>query len=76
MTANEGNVFIISYVYSMLTRPNKLESHPVLLQIPRSRVVSMGHRNTGSKSGKRSVKSYIRARALIHTESTVLFRFN
>src|ERR1700732_3847941 len=39
-------------------------------------VDSMGHRNTGSKSGKRSLKSYIRARALIHTESTVLFRFN
>jgi hypothetical protein len=36
----------------------------------------MGHRNTDSKSGKRSLKSYIRARALIHTESTVLFRLN
>ena len=31
-----------------------------------------GSSHTGSKSGKRSLKSYIRARALIHTQSTVL----
>ena len=36
----------------------------------------MGHRNTGSKSSNRSLKSYIRPRALIQTENTVLFRFN
>jgi hypothetical protein len=39
-------------------------------------VDSMGHRNTGSKSSNRSFKSYIRPRALIKTENTVLFRFN
>jgi hypothetical protein len=50
--------------------------HKIASQVPINGVDSMGHRNTGSKSGKRSLKSHIRARALIHTESTVLFRFN
>ena len=36
----------------------------------------MGHRNTGSKSSNRSLKSYIRPRVLIQTENTVLFRLH
>jgi hypothetical protein len=39
--------------------------------IPRTRVDSMGHHNAGSKSSNRSLKGYIRPRALMHTESTV-----
>jgi 3-polyprenyl-4-hydroxybenzoate decarboxylase len=35
----------------------------------------MGQCNTGSKSANRSFKSYIRPRALIQTENTVLFKF-
>src|SRR5260370_28765171 len=45
-------------------------------RLPKSRVDSTGHRNTGSKSSNRNLKSYIRHRALIQTENTVLFRFN
>jgi hypothetical protein len=52
--------------------PWTLESH-----IPPIRpVVSMGQCNTGSKSTNTSFKSYIRPRALIQTENTVLFKFN
>ena len=41
-----------------------------------SPVDSMGQCNTGSKSANRSFKSYIRPRALMQTENTVLFKFN
>ena len=49
-----------------LSRIMVSEQHePVIPTFPKTPVDSMGDRNTGSKSSNRSLKSYIRPRALI-----------
>jgi hypothetical protein len=44
-------------------------------QRPKSRVISMGRRNTNSQSTNTSFKSYIRTRASIQSEDSDLFSF-
>jgi hypothetical protein len=60
---------------SGMNRDRRRSDPGVLGQFPKTRVDSMSQYNTGSKSANTSFKSYIRRRALIQTENTVLFRF-